>query len=76
MTLGSFLLFTKTEIGTVLTDNVLGTRIDPQSDVALEFAPNLRRKSNWSPAFLQRGVRCRRKLVQRFLGRGRQDDIV
>lgn len=29
----------------------LGTRIDPQSDVALEFAPNLRLKSNWSRHF-------------------------
>jgi hypothetical protein len=51
MKLGSFLLFTEAEVGTILTDNVLGTRIDPQSDIAFEFAPNVRLESNWSRHF-------------------------
>jgi hypothetical protein len=51
MRIGSFLLFTEAEIGTILTDNVLGTRTDPRSDVALEVAPNVRLESNWSRHF-------------------------
>lgn len=43
--LGSFILFTEAEIGTILTDNVLGTPI-PRSDYAFEFAPNVRLESN------------------------------
>ncbi|MGK2923441.1 MAG: outer membrane beta-barrel protein [Methyloceanibacter sp.] len=49
--IGSFILFTEAEIGTILTDNVLGTRLDPQSDVAFEFAPNVRLESNWARHF-------------------------
>ncbi|HUU66600.1 MAG TPA: outer membrane beta-barrel protein [Methyloceanibacter sp.] len=48
MKLGSFLLFTEAEVGTILTDNVLGTRLRPQADAAFEFAPNVRLESNWS----------------------------
>jgi len=51
MKLGSFLLFTEAEIGTILTDNVLGTRLDPQSDAAIEVAPNVRLESNWGRHF-------------------------
>ncbi|MGH6736075.1 MAG: outer membrane beta-barrel protein [Methyloceanibacter sp.] len=51
MRLGSFLLFTEAEIGTVLTDNVLGTKTDTHSDIALEFAPNVRLESNWARHF-------------------------
>jgi len=47
MQLGTFLLFTEAEIGTILTDNVLGTPI-PRSDIAFEFAPNVVLQSNWS----------------------------
>ncbi|HBH42629.1 MAG TPA: hypothetical protein DDW26_12165, partial [Rhizobiales bacterium] len=36
MKLGTFLLFTEAEIGTILTDNVLDTKLDPQSDAAFE----------------------------------------
>ena len=49
--IGSFLLFTEAEIGTILTDNVLGTRLDPQPDHAFEFAPNVRLESNWARHF-------------------------
>jgi hypothetical protein len=38
--LGSFLLYTEAEIGTILADNVLATRNDTHSDIAFEFAPN------------------------------------
>jgi hypothetical protein len=48
--LGSFILFTEAEIGTILTDNVLGTPI-PRSDYAFEFAPNVRLESNWARHF-------------------------
>ncbi len=51
MRLGSFLLFTEAEIGTILTDNVLGTRTDPRSDAAIEVAPNVRLELNWSRHF-------------------------
>ncbi|MHA1133803.1 MAG: outer membrane beta-barrel protein [Alphaproteobacteria bacterium] len=47
MKLGSFLLYAETEVGTILTDNVLGTPI-PRSDYALAFAPNLVLQSNWT----------------------------
>jgi hypothetical protein len=49
--IGSFILFTEAEIGTILTDNVLGTHTDPQSDYAFEFAPNVRLESNWARHF-------------------------
>ena len=48
--IGSFLLFTEAEIGTILTDNVLGTPI-PRSDYAFEFAPNVRLESDWGRHF-------------------------
>ncbi len=49
--LGSFLLFTEAEIGTILTDNVLATDTDTHSDAAFEFAPDIRLESNWSRHF-------------------------
>jgi hypothetical protein len=51
MRLGSFLLFTEAEIGTILTDNVLATDTDTHSDAAFEFAPDIRLESNWSRHF-------------------------
>lgn len=51
MRLGSFLLFTEAEIGTILTDNVLATDTDTHSDVAFEVAPDIRLESNWSRHF-------------------------
>jgi hypothetical protein len=51
MRLGSFLLFTEAEIGTILTDNVLATDTDTHSDVALEVAPDIRLESNWGRHF-------------------------
>ena len=48
MKIGSFLLFTEAEIGTILTDNVLWTRTNPQSDAAIRVAPSVRLESNWS----------------------------
>jgi hypothetical protein len=51
MRLGSFLLFTEAEIGTILTDNVLATRNDTHSDAAFEIAPDIRLESNWSRHF-------------------------
>ena len=51
MKLGSFLLFSEAEVGTILTDNVLGTKTDPHPDQAFEFAPNVRLESNWSRHF-------------------------
>jgi len=51
MKLGSFLLFTEAEVGTILTDNVLGTKTDPHPAHAFEFAPNVRLESNWSRHF-------------------------
>jgi len=49
--IGSFILFTEAEIGTILTDNVLGTHFDAQSDYAFEFAPNVRLESDWGRHF-------------------------
>jgi hypothetical protein len=51
MRLGSFLLFTEAEIGTILTDNVLATDTDTHSDVAFEVAPDVRLESNWGRHF-------------------------
>jgi hypothetical protein len=51
MRLGSFLLFTEAEIGTILTDNVLATETDTHSDAAFEVAPDIRLESNWSRHF-------------------------
>jgi hypothetical protein len=51
MKLGTFLLFTEAEIGTILTDNVLATRNDTHSDVAFEIAPDVRLESDWSRHF-------------------------
>jgi len=51
MRLGSFLLFTEAEIGTILTDNVLDTKTDTHSDIAFEFAPDIRLESNWGRHF-------------------------
>jgi hypothetical protein len=51
MRLGSFLLFAETEIGTILTDNVLATETDTHSDVAFEVAPDIRLESNWARHF-------------------------
>jgi hypothetical protein len=51
MKLGTFLLFTEAEIGTILTDNVLDTKLDPQSDAAFEVAPEIRLESNWARHF-------------------------
>lgn len=49
--LGSFLLYTEAEIGTILTDNALATRFDTRSDAAFEFAPDLRLESDWGRHF-------------------------
>ena len=49
--LGTFLLFPEVEFGTILTDNVLATRFDPQSDAAIEVAPDIRLQSDWSRHF-------------------------
>jgi len=46
--IGSFLLLTEAEIGTILTDNVLGLRTQRFPDYALEVATNLRLQSNWA----------------------------
>jgi hypothetical protein len=51
MKLGTFLLFTEAEIGTILTDNVLDTDFDEHKDVAFEFAPDVRLESNWARHF-------------------------
>jgi hypothetical protein len=51
MKLGSFLLFSEAEIGTILTDNVLDTKIDARSDAAFEFVPDVRLESNWGRHF-------------------------
>jgi hypothetical protein len=49
--LGSFLLFTETQIGTILTDNVLETETDTHADQAIEVAPDIRLESNWARHF-------------------------
>lgn len=49
--IGSFILFTEAEIGAIVTDNVLGLRVNRFSDHALEFAPNVRLESNWARHF-------------------------
>lgn len=51
MKIGSFFLFTEAEIGLILTDNVLGTPRNAQSDTAFDFAPNVRLQSNWGRHF-------------------------
>jgi hypothetical protein len=49
--LGSFLLFTEAQVGTILTDNVLETENDTHPDQALEVAPDIRLESNWARHF-------------------------
>lgn len=49
--IGSFILFTEAEIGTIITDNVLGLRTQRFPDYAFEFAPNVRLESNWARHF-------------------------
>ncbi len=71
MKLGSFLLFTEAEIGTILTDNVLGTRTRPQPDAAFEFAPNVRLESNWSRHFFSASFDADRSWYKDF---GVEDD--
>ena len=51
MKLGSFLLFTEAEIGSILTDNVLDTDFNEHPDQAFEFAPEVRLESNWGRHF-------------------------
>ncbi len=51
MKLGSFLLFTEAEIGTILTDNVLDTDFAEHPDQAFEIAPEVRLESNWGRHF-------------------------
>jgi hypothetical protein len=51
MRLGTFLLFTEVEIGTILTDNVLATKNDTHSDVAFEIGLDIRLESDWSRHF-------------------------
>jgi hypothetical protein len=51
MKLGSFLLFSEVKVGTILTDNVLGTKTNTHPDQAFEFSPNVRLQSNWSRHF-------------------------
>jgi hypothetical protein len=51
MKLGTFLLFTEAEIGTILTDNVLDTDFNEHKDIAFEFAPEVRLESNWARNF-------------------------
>jgi hypothetical protein len=48
---GTFLFFPEVESGGIFTDNVLNTRIDAQSDKAIEVAPTLRLVSDWSRHF-------------------------
>jgi hypothetical protein len=66
MKIGSFLLFTEAEIGTILTDNVLGTRTNPQSDAAIEVAPNVRLESNWGRHFFSASFDADRSWYQDF----------
>ncbi len=66
MKLGSFLLFSEAEIGMITTDNVLGTRQDPQSDVAFEFAPNVHLDSNWSRHFFSASFTADRSWYKDF----------
>ena len=53
MRLGSFLLFTETEIGDILTNNVLAPETDTHADVAFELAPDCG-GIQLGPALLQR----------------------
>jgi hypothetical protein len=46
--LGSFLLFPEAEIGADMSNNVLATRFDPQSDIGPEVTPKVRLTSDWS----------------------------
>ncbi len=72
MKLGSFLLFTEAEIGTILTDNVLDTDFDAHTDIP-EVAPEVRLEFELGAPLLLASVHCRPKLVPRLLRRGDQD---
>jgi hypothetical protein len=64
--LGTFLLFPEVAMGTILTDNVLGTHLDPHSDAALEVAPKLRLDSDWSRNFFSAEINADRSWYQDF----------
>ena len=64
--LGSFLLYSEAEIGTVLTDNVLATPTDERSDVAFELAPEFRLESDWSRHFFGAYFDADRTWYKRF----------
>lgn len=66
MKLGSFLLFTEAEIGTILTDNVLDTDLDEHPDQALEFAPEVRLESNWARHFFMAQFTADRSWYKNF----------
>ena len=66
MKLGSFLLFTEAEIGTILTDNVLDTLTDTRSDAALEVAPDVRLESNWGRHFFMAEFTADRSWYRNF----------
>lgn len=66
MRLGSFLLFTEAEIGTILTDNVLATRDDTHSDAAFDVAPDIRLESNWGRHFFSASFTADRSWYREF----------
>jgi hypothetical protein len=66
MKLGTFLLFTEAEIGTILTDNVLDTDFNEHKDIAFEFAPEVRLESNWARNFFMAQFTADRSWYQDF----------
>jgi hypothetical protein len=66
MKLGSFLLFSEAEIGTILTDNVLDTKTDARSDAAFEFVPDVRLESNWARHFFMAEFSADRSWYKNF----------
>ena len=70
---GTFLLFPEVEFGTIVTDNVLSTRTDTQSDAAIEVAPDIRLQSDWSRHFFSAEFNADRSWYRDFPG---QDDRI
>jgi hypothetical protein len=64
--IGTFLLYPEVEFGTILTNNVLGTRFDTHGDVAAEVVPKLRLQSDWSRHSFSAEVNADRSWYRNF----------
>jgi hypothetical protein len=64
--IGNFLIFPEAEFGVDMTNNVLATRFDRQSDFGPEVTPKIRIDADWARHFLSFEANARPHLVERF----------